>query len=287
MNLAPATRQTVNVSELLEHSTVGRLQLSTFFLCLLCMIVDGFDVQALGYTAPSIIREWRISGAALGPATTCPTPISTPSGSVPSSCPSTGPWTCGSTSNGSARPGSCRSASSPAPSLPSCDPPSAVSRYRRAMDLNAIKDRLAAEVDARADLLVEASHQLHARPELAFEEQFAHFAAGGQVARLDLGAEGLFDVVDWRAAIEREPVPVTFLQQPQVEEAMELAGRIASGPTFAHGITKTQLNQEWSMGLDQAIEAEAQAQAICMQTRDFERAYKAFVAKEKPVFEGN
>jgi enoyl-CoA hydratase/carnithine racemase len=70
-------------------------------------------------------------------------------------------------------------------------------------------------------------------------------------------------------------------------DAMEMAGRIVSGPTFAHGITKTQLNQEWSMGLDQAIEAEAQAQAICMQTRDFERAYKAFVAKEKPVFEGD
>jgi enoyl-CoA hydratase/carnithine racemase len=70
-------------------------------------------------------------------------------------------------------------------------------------------------------------------------------------------------------------------------DAMELAGRIVSGPTFAHGITKTQLYQEWSMSLDQAIEAEAQAQAICMQTKDFERAYKAFVAKEKPVFEGN
>ena len=70
-------------------------------------------------------------------------------------------------------------------------------------------------------------------------------------------------------------------------DAMEMAGRIVSGPTFAHGITKTQLNQEWSMGLDQAIEAEAQAQAICMQTKDFERAYNAFVAKEKPVFEGN
>ena len=70
-------------------------------------------------------------------------------------------------------------------------------------------------------------------------------------------------------------------------EALDMAARIVSGPTFAHGITKTQLNQEWSMGLDQAIEAEAQAQAICMQTRDFERAYKAFVAKEKPVFEGN
>ena len=70
-------------------------------------------------------------------------------------------------------------------------------------------------------------------------------------------------------------------------EAMKLARSIASGPTFAHGITKTQLNQEWSMTLDQAIEAEAQAQAICMQTKDFERAYRAFVAKEKPVFGGD
>jgi enoyl-CoA hydratase/carnithine racemase len=70
-------------------------------------------------------------------------------------------------------------------------------------------------------------------------------------------------------------------------EAMALARRLAAGPTFAHGITKTQLNQEWNMGLEQAIEAEAQAQAICMQTRDFERAFKAFAAKQKPVFEGN
>jgi enoyl-CoA hydratase/carnithine racemase len=70
-------------------------------------------------------------------------------------------------------------------------------------------------------------------------------------------------------------------------EARKLAVRIAAGPTFAHGITKTQLNQEWNMGLEQAIEAEAQAQAICMQTRDFERAYRAFVAKEKPVFAGD
>ena len=70
-------------------------------------------------------------------------------------------------------------------------------------------------------------------------------------------------------------------------EALKLAQSLAAGPTFAHGITKTQLNQEWSMGLEQAIEAEAQAQAICMQTQDFERAYRAFVAKERPVFEGN
>ena len=70
-------------------------------------------------------------------------------------------------------------------------------------------------------------------------------------------------------------------------EAQALANRLAAGPGFAHGVTKTQLNQEWDMGLDQAIEAEAQAQAICMQTRDFERAYRAFVAKEKPVFAGD
>lgn len=69
--------------------------------------------------------------------------------------------------------------------------------------------------------------------------------------------------------------------------AMKMASKIASGPTFANGITKNQLNHEWNMGLDAAIEAEAQAQAICMQTKDFERAYHAFVNKEKPVFEGD
>ena len=69
--------------------------------------------------------------------------------------------------------------------------------------------------------------------------------------------------------------------------ARELAQKLIAGPTFAHGMTKTMLNQEWNMGLDQAIEAEAQAQAICMQTQDFERAYKAFVAKGTPKFEGN
>jgi enoyl-CoA hydratase/carnithine racemase len=70
-------------------------------------------------------------------------------------------------------------------------------------------------------------------------------------------------------------------------QARALAERLAQGPTFAHSMTKTQLNHEWNMGLDQAIEAEAQAQAICMQTQDFERAYRAFVAKDRPVFEGN
>ena len=67
----------------------------------------------------------------------------------------------------------------------------------------------------------------------------------------------------------------------------EMAARIVSGPTFANSMTKTMLAQEWSMSLEQAIEAEAQAQAICMQGQDFHRAYHAFVAKEKPVFEGD
>ncbi|MFP5287575.1 MAG: enoyl-CoA hydratase family protein [Thermoanaerobaculia bacterium] len=70
-------------------------------------------------------------------------------------------------------------------------------------------------------------------------------------------------------------------------EARDLARFLAYGPTFAHAMTKRQLHQEWSMGIDEAIEAEAQAQAICMQTEDFARAYRAFAAKEKPVFEGN
>jgi len=70
-------------------------------------------------------------------------------------------------------------------------------------------------------------------------------------------------------------------------EAQKTAGRIANGPTFANGMTKKMLHQEWNMGVDESIEAEAQAQAICMQTEDFTRAYNAFVAKEKPVFEGN
>ena len=70
-------------------------------------------------------------------------------------------------------------------------------------------------------------------------------------------------------------------------DALAMARDLASGPTFANGITKTMLHQEWAMTIDQAIEAEAQAQAICMLTEDFSRAYHAFVAKQKPRFEGN
>ncbi len=71
------------------------------------------------------------------------------------------------------------------------------------------------------------------------------------------------------------------------QAGLQLAHSLAEGPTFAHGMTKTMLHQEWNMSLDQAIEAEAQAQAICMQTQDFHRAYQAFAAKQRPVFEGN
>ena len=70
-------------------------------------------------------------------------------------------------------------------------------------------------------------------------------------------------------------------------EARALAASLAAGPTFAHAMTKRALHQEWSMGVDEAIEAEAQAQAVCMQTEDFARAYRGFVAKEKPVFQGD
>jgi enoyl-CoA hydratase/carnithine racemase len=71
------------------------------------------------------------------------------------------------------------------------------------------------------------------------------------------------------------------------EEAIAFAAKLAEGPTFAHMMTKTMLAQEWSMSLEQAIEAEAQAQAICMQTKDFHRAYEAFAAKQTPKFAGN
>ena len=70
-------------------------------------------------------------------------------------------------------------------------------------------------------------------------------------------------------------------------KAQQMAHSLAHGPAFAHSMTKKCLHQEWNMGVEEAIEAEAQAQAICMQTKDYERAYEAFVAKQKPVFQGN
>jgi enoyl-CoA hydratase/carnithine racemase len=70
-------------------------------------------------------------------------------------------------------------------------------------------------------------------------------------------------------------------------DAQALAKSLSEGPTFGHAMTKSCIHQQWSMGIDDAIEAEARAQAICMQTKDYERAYEAFVAKAKPVFKGN
>ncbi|HUH60286.1 MAG TPA: enoyl-CoA hydratase family protein [Candidimonas sp.] len=79
------------------------------------------------------------------------------------------------------------------------------------------------------------------------------------------------------------------LHSPGAERdaATDLARQLADGPTFANGVTKKLLLQEWSMSLDEAIEAEAQAQAICMQSRDFQRAYDAYANKEKPIFQGD
>jgi enoyl-CoA hydratase/carnithine racemase len=72
-----------------------------------------------------------------------------------------------------------------------------------------------------------------------------------------------------------------------IDDARALARSLATGPGFAHAMTKRMLHQEWSLSIDEAIEAEAQAQALCMQTEDFKRAYRAFAAKQQPVFEGN
>jgi enoyl-CoA hydratase/carnithine racemase len=74
---------------------------------------------------------------------------------------------------------------------------------------------------------------------------------------------------------------------PVLPAAMELAQSLAGGPTAAHAMTKKMLHQEWNVGVDEAIEMEAQAQAILMQNRDFRRAYEAFVAKQKPEFQGD
>jgi enoyl-CoA hydratase/carnithine racemase len=70
-------------------------------------------------------------------------------------------------------------------------------------------------------------------------------------------------------------------------EAKKSAAELAAGPTFAHAMTKKMLHQEWNMGVEEAIDAEAEAQAICMTTKDFHRAYDAFVAKQKPAFKGD
>ena len=77
------------------------------------------------------------------------------------------------------------------------------------------------------------------------------------------------------------------IADPVLEISMETARELAAGPTLAHAVTKKMLHQEWSAGVDEAIDMEAQAQAILMQTKDFHRAYQAFAAKQKPVFKGD
>ncbi len=77
------------------------------------------------------------------------------------------------------------------------------------------------------------------------------------------------------------------LTETLAEDAAALAAEIAAGPGFAHGMTKRMLAMEWAMGVEQAIEAEAVAQALCMTTQDFRRAYEAFAAKQTPVFQGD
>ena len=72
-----------------------------------------------------------------------------------------------------------------------------------------------------------------------------------------------------------------------LREAVKSAGDLARGPTFAHAMTKAMLHREWDMSIDEALDAEAQAQALCMQTEDFRRAYRAFIEKAQPAFEGN
>ncbi len=77
------------------------------------------------------------------------------------------------------------------------------------------------------------------------------------------------------------------LSDQVLDLSIQTAKELAAGPTFAHAMTKKMLHQEWNVGVDEAIEMEAQAQAICMQTKDFQRAYEAFAAKKKPAFEGD
>jgi enoyl-CoA hydratase/carnithine racemase len=77
------------------------------------------------------------------------------------------------------------------------------------------------------------------------------------------------------------------LADPVLPAALEAARELADGPSFAHAMTKKMLHQEWNAGVDEAIEMEARAQAVCMQTNDFGRAYEAFAAKKKPAFEGD
>ncbi|WP_315766422.1 MULTISPECIES: enoyl-CoA hydratase family protein [unclassified Bradyrhizobium] len=110
-------------------------------------------------------------------------------------------------------------------------------------------------------------------PRIIGQGRAAELLATGRVMTAEEGhAWGFFNRLHANADLEHE--------------AMALARSLADGPWFAHGITKTMMNQEWNMGIDEMIESEAQAQAICMATGDFRRAFEAFANKRNPVFEG-
>jgi enoyl-CoA hydratase/carnithine racemase len=111
-------------------------------------------------------------------------------------------------------------------------------------------------------------------PRIIGQGRAAELLFSGRVMNASEGAAwGFYNALHPQADLERE--------------AVALARSLADGPWFAHGMTKTMMNQEWAMGLDEMIESEAQAQAICMATGDFRRAFEAFAAKRKPAFEGN
>src|SRR5213075_2584276 len=96
----------------------------------------------------------------------------------------------------------------------------------------------------------------------------------------------IFFVIAWAAVGPSASAFAASIADPLLPAAMEAAKALAEGPTAAHAMTKKMLHQEWNAGIDEAIEMEAQAQAILMQNKDFRRAYEAFVAKRKPAFEG-
>jgi len=106
----------------------------------------------------------------------------------------------------------------------------------------------------------------------------ANFLKGLQQAADDIEAIGSME------GATAEAVKARDLAVKERDQA--LAAELAAGPTFAHGMTKTMLQQEWAMTIEQAVEAEAQAQAICMQTQDFRRAYEAFAARQKVTTHG-
>ncbi|SCK28769.1 enoyl-CoA hydratase family protein [Vogesella sp. LIG4] len=123
------------------------------------------------------------------------------------------------------------------------------------------------------------------------------------LAGADMGACGLLPrmigtgratdlLMTGRAMSAEEGLAWGFFKELYAQDALQagaeaLARSLADGPWFAHGITKTMINQEWAMGIEEMIESEAQAQAICMMTQDFHRAFEAFAAKQRPRFEGN